>query len=57
MCIRDRDKTDVSAAVICPVSAADLCPVSTEDIYPVSAEDGTAARLRPSAVMSSVETG
>ena len=49
------DKTDVSAAVICPVSTADICPVSTEDIYPVSTEDETAAGLRPAAVMSSVE--
>ena len=51
------DKTDVSAAVICPVSKADICPVSTEDIYPVSTEDATAAGLQPAAVMSSVETG
>ena len=36
---------------------ADICPVSTEDIYPVSTEDGTAAGLRPAAVMFSVETG
>ena len=52
-----RDKTDVSAAVICPVSTADICPVSTEDIYPVSTEDITAAGRRPAAVASSVETG
>ena len=43
------EKTDVSAAVICPVSA--------EDIYPFSTEDETAAGLRPAAVMSSIETG
>ena len=51
------DICPVSAADICPVSTADICPVSTEDIYPVSTEDGTAAGLRPAAVMSSVETG
>ena len=51
------DICPVSAANICPVSTADICPVSTEDIYPVSVEDGTAAGLRPAAVMSSVETG
>ena len=51
------DVCPVSAADICPVSTADICPVSTEDIYPVSTEDGTAAGLRPAAVMSSVETG
>ena len=46
----------LAAEDICPVSAADICPVSTADIYPVSTEDGTAAGLRPAAVMSSVET-
>ena len=51
------DICPVSAADICPVSTADICPVSTEDIYPVSTEDGTAAGLRPAAVISSVETG
>ena len=51
------DICPVPAADICPVSTADICPVSTEDIYPVSTEDGTAAGLRPAAVMSSVETG
>ena len=51
------DICPVSAADICPVSTADICPVSTEDTYPVSTEDGTAAGLRPAAVMSSVETG
>ena len=40
-----------------PVRILYFCLVSTEDIYPVSREDGTAAGLRPAAVMSSVETG
>ena len=51
------DICPVSAADICPVSTADICLVSTGDIYPVSTEDGTAAGLRPAAVMSSAETG
>ena len=55
--VATEDICPVSAADICPVSPADICRVSTEDIYPVSTEDGTAAGLRPAAVMSSVETG
>ena len=41
----------------CPVSAADICPVSAEDIYLVATEDRMVAGRRPTAVMSSVETG
>ena len=51
------DICPVSTADIRPVSAEDICAVSTEDIYPVSTEDGTAAGLRPAAVMSSAGTG
>ena len=47
----------VSIPFICPVSKADICPVSAADICPVSTEDIAAARRRPAAVLSSVETG
>ena len=60
MCLRHRESV-VEAGLFCldktDVSAAVICPVSTADIYPVSTEDATAAGLRPAAVMASVETG